>query len=194
MNKSTKILPNNYNLIKEVDFANDKKMFILINILALFICIIMLAIQTYFNGISFSLDITFIKMALLTVLLCVLYIILHELVHGVFILIFTKEKPSFGMSMGLFYTATDYYMPKVQYIIVALAPVVIWGTLLHLIYMNLSGPLFWVFYIVQMLNISGAIGDYCITIVTIRLPKDILCKDKGASMEFYGAINEERQN
>ncbi|MBK5252916.1 MAG: DUF3267 domain-containing protein [Peptostreptococcaceae bacterium] len=191
MNKSTKVLPNNYNLIKKVDFANDKKMFILINIIAVLICIIMLIIPAYSNGISFSIDIsTFIKMGILTAALAALYIILHELVHGLFILIFTKEKPSFGFSKGLFYTATDYYMPKVQYIIIALAPVVIWGVVLHLIYMNVSGPLFWVFYLIQMLNISGAIGDYCITIVTLRLPKDILCKDKGASMDFYGAISE----
>jgi hypothetical protein len=134
MNKSIKVLPNNYNLIKKVDFANDKKMFIFINILAVLICIIMLIIPVYFKGVSFSIDIfTYIKLAILTAVLAAAYIILHELVHGLFILIFTREKPSFGFSRGLFYTATDYYMPKVQYIIIALAPVVIWGVVLHLI-------------------------------------------------------------
>lgn len=191
MNKSTKVLPNNYNLIKKVDFANDKKMFILINIIAVLICIIMLSIPAYYRGLSFSIDIvTYLKLGILTAVLAVAYIILHELVHGLFILIFTKEKPSFGFSKGLFYTATEYYMPKGQYIIIALAPVVIWGLVLHIIYMNVNGPLFWVFYLIQMLNVSGAIGDYCITVVTLKLPKNVLCKDKGASMDFYGALDD----
>jgi hypothetical protein len=62
MNKSIKVLPNNYNLIKKVDFANDKKMFIFINIIAVLICIIMLIIPAYDKGVSFSIDIsTFVK-------------------------------------------------------------------------------------------------------------------------------------
>jgi len=191
MYKAIKELPENYEVIKRINFDNDKLTYVLINVISVLLGIAVLAIP-FTRGITrFCVSPkVFIFAALWTLALGAIYIVLHELVHGIFIYFFTKEKPYFGFTKGLFYTGTNYFIPKVQYIIVALAPVVILGVILHLIYINLNGYMFWVVYLIQMLNISGAVGDYYVTIVSLRLPKDIYSRDYGANMDFYGVNNE----
>lgn len=191
MIKPVKELPDNYEVIKKIDFDDDKKTLILINVFSVILGLLVLAIPLAGGITRFCVSPKiFIFAAIWTLALGAIYIVLHELVHGIFIYYFTKEKPYFGFTKGLFYTGTDYFIPKLQYIIVALSPVVILGGILHLIYMNLDGYMFWIFYLIQMLNISGAIGDYYVTIVSLKLPKDIYSRDYGAKMDFYGAKNE----
>ncbi|HKK95752.1 MAG TPA: DUF3267 domain-containing protein [Anaerovoracaceae bacterium] len=191
MYKAIKELPENYEIIKRINFDNDKLTYILINVISVILAIVVIVIP-FTRGITrFCVSPkTFIFAALWTLALGAIYIVLHELVHGIFIYIFTKEKPYFGFSKGLFYTGTNYFIPKIQYIIVALAPVVILGLILHFVYINLNGYMFWVVYLIQMLNISGAVGDYYVTIVSLKLPKNIYSRDYGANMDFYGVKDE----
>ncbi len=44
---------------------------------------------------------------------------------------------------------------------------------------------FWIAYIIQIANISGAAGDLYVTARFTRLPKDILVRDSGVAMEVY---------
>ena len=78
----------------------------------------------------------------------------------------------------------DFY-DKQAYIFIALAPIVIWGIVLGLV--NVLVPLewFWVIYLIQVSNLSGAAGDLFVTVKFSRLPKDILVRDYGVGMKVY---------
>jgi len=46
---------------------------------------------------------------------------------------------------------------------------------------------FWVVYILQICNISGAAGDLYISFRLRKLPDDILVQDSGVSMRVFSA-------
>ena len=74
---------------------------------------------------------------------------------------------------------------KKAYIFIALAPVVLWGVVLAVINCFVPTKWFWVVYLIQIANISGAAGDLFVTIKFSRFPKDILVKDYGVGMTVY---------
>ena len=73
------------------------------------------------------------------------------------------------------------YMP---YAVIALSPVVIWGTVFALVCALCPG-LFWPFAILQIINLSGAAGDFYVSWLLGRMPEDVLIRDDGVSMAFY---------
>lgn len=91
-------------------------------------------------------------------------IVLHELVHGVFLWLFTREFPRFGLK-GLFAYASSpgWYIPRNQYVVVALAPFVL-ITLTGigcLLFLPLSAAL--PVILIMAANAAGAVGDMVIT-------------------------------
>jgi len=86
--------------------------------------------------------------------------------------------------MYAFAGSNDYYAKK-PYIFIALAPVVLWGVVIALVNPFVSAYWFWVVYLLQVINLSGAAGDLFVTVKFSRLPKDILVKDHGVGMTVY---------
>lgn len=76
---------------------------------------------------------------------------------------------------------------KQGYLFIALAPVVLWGMVLLVITFIVPTSWFWVVYFVQVMNISGAVGDFYVTVKFLKFPKDILVKDSGIGMTVYSA-------
>lgn len=68
---------------------------------------------------------------------------------------------------------------------VALAPVVLWGIVLLIINLLVSDEWIWIVYLIQITNISGAAGDFYVTAKFLKMPEDILVKDRGVSMTVY---------
>jgi hypothetical protein len=67
--------------------------------------------------------VTFIGVVLL---LLAVQVILHELIHGFFFWFFTRSRPTFGFKGFYAYAAApDWYLPRNQHLIVALAPLVL---------------------------------------------------------------------
>ncbi len=117
----------------------------------------------------------------------ILYIILHEAVHGIAMKICGTKKVSYGFTgLYAFAGSKDYYN-KHNYIFIALAPVVLWGIVLGIINLLVSHDWFWIIYILQISNISGAAGDMYVTYKFSRMPKDILITDYGLGMKVYSA-------
>jgi hypothetical protein len=83
------------------------------------------------------------------------------------------------------YAGSEAYFNKKSYIIIALAPVVIWGAVLGVLCAVLPQSWFWVVYLIQIGNISGAAGDFYVTFKFLKLPKDILVNDTGVAMTVY---------
>ncbi len=188
--KSVNTLPEGYTELYSVNLQKDKKMMLLVNIVAIVIAIIMVVPACFAVPISalFSMEngfidyiIRFASLALLTVL----YMVLHELVHGIAMKICGTKKVKYGFTgMYAFAGSEDYYGKK-AYIFIALAPVVLWGIVLAIVAPLVSAEWFWVVYFIQISNISGAAGDFFVTLKFSRFPKDILIKDSGVGMTVY---------
>ncbi len=183
-------LPGGYTEYFSLDLQKDKKKMLLVNALAVLIAIVMavpmhfcIPVSTVFNAESGR--ITLLVKALLLLVMLFSYMFLHELVHGVAMKVCGTQKVNYGFTGIYAYAGSTDYYDKGAYILIALAPIVTFFILLSIV--NLVVPLswFWVIYIVQIVNISGAAGDIYVTCKFLRMPKDILIKDAGVSMLVY---------
>ena len=114
-----------------------------------------------------------------------LYIILHELVHAAAMRLSGTQKVNFGFTgLYAFAGSADYY-DRPHYILIALAPIVVWGVVLGLLCALVPPAWFWVVYIIQVTNISGAAGDLYVTYRMAKLPPDLLVQDSGVRMTVY---------
>ncbi len=183
-------LPEGYKEILSINLQKDKKVALIVNGLALVIAIAFAVPMHFYIPIStlfsFEKGITayFIRFISLLVLM-VFYMILHELVYGITMKYFGAEKIKYGFTGLYAFAGSDDYYDKRSYIIIALAPVVIWGIVLAVINALVPEDWFWVVYFIQLLNISGAAGDIYVSIKFSKLPKDILIKDYGVGMTVY---------
>ncbi len=191
--KAVAALPEGYREIYSVDLKNDRKKLLLVNALALAIGAVMVAPMLFVVPISalFSMDkglgsyaIRFLAM----LVMLVAYIVLHELVHGIAMKACGTEKVKYGFTGVYAFAGSDDYYGKKAYIFIALAPVVLWGVVIAAINPFVSAEWFWVVYIIQICNISGAAGDLYVTLRFLRLPKDILVRDCGVSMSVYSKV------
>ena len=183
-------LPDDYREIYSIDLQKDKKMSVIVNGLAIVIAALLaipmnfvVPFYTMFNLENGTKDML-IKYGVLIALM-ITYMILHEIVHGIAMRICGTKKVKYGFTgLYAFAGSKDFYDIK-SYIFIALAPVVLWGVILGVV--NLFVPIgwFWVVYLIQIVNLSGAAGDLFVTIKFSRLPKDILIQDYGVGMKVF---------
>ena len=115
----------------------------------------------------------------------VLYMVLHELIHGLTMKIFGTKKIKYGFTgMYAFAGSGDYYDKK-SYIVVALTPIVVFAIIFAIINSFVPTQWFWVIYMLQVINVSGAAGDLFVTVKFSKKPKDILVSDSGIEMIVY---------
>ena len=185
-------LPDGYAEIKCVNLQKDKKLAVLINIGAAAMIIALFFVGNMFVPFSFTItndNFLFVLLNLLGLLFAnLLYLLAHEFVHGIFIKRYSGKKAKYGFTGLYAYAGSDAYFNKRQYIVIALAPVVLFGVIFLLLNLFLSKEWFWWIFFLQMLNLSGAAGDFYITWLMSRLPVDVLTTDKGVSMIMYSRI------
>lgn len=188
--KAVATLPDGYKEIYSIDLKKNKKMSLLVNLLAIFISIAMavpmhfiVPITTLFDMEQGLKDYTMRFVVLLVA--SVLYIILHEAVHGIAMKICGTKKVKYGFTGLYAFAGSDDFYDKTAYIFIALAPVILWGVVFAIINPFVPTSWFWVVYMLQIMNISGAAGDFFVSARFSRLPKDILVKDYGVGMTVY---------
>ena len=185
-------LPDAYRPILSVDLQKNKKLLLLVNGIALAIAVALAVPALLAVPISALFDMSqgpgpyALRFGVLLVG-SVAYIVLHELVHGIFMRSLSGVKPRYGFTGVYAYAGSDAYFNKKSYILIALAPVVIWGIVLGVINCFVPTEWFWVVYLIQISNLSGAGGDLYVTFKFCRLPKDILVQDTGVSMTVFSA-------
>lgn len=188
--KSYRTLLPDYIEYYSVDLQKNKKIALLVNVMAILIGVIMAVPMHFVVPIStlYSMDQGFFNYILRFVVLLVSmvgYMILHELIHGVAMKICGTKKVKYGFTGLYAFAGSDDYYNKKAYIFIALAPVVLWGLIIAIINCFIPVEWFWVVYIVQIINISGAAGDLFVTFKFSRFPKDIIVKDYGVGMTVY---------
>lgn len=190
--KAVQTLPDAYREIYSVNLQKDKKAALTVNILALLIALAMIIPAGFAVPFSslFNMDkgIWNYFLRFIVILLgSAAYMCLHELIHGLTMKSFGTEKIKYGFTgLYAFAGSSDYYDKK-AYITVALAPVIVFLFVFAVINLLVPDEWFWVVYILQVLNISGAAGDIFVTVRFAKMPEDILVQDNGVSMKVYSA-------
>lgn len=196
--KATLELPEAYRKVCDIDLAKNKKLFLIVNGLCLLIVATMIAlgmllgqpISAFFdveNGIK-----AYLVRAAALIGGYILYIILHELVHGIFMRAYSGVRPHYGFKGVYAFAGSDAYFALTPYLVISLAPVVIWGIVLGVLCAVASPAWFWVFYFLEVMNVSGAAGDFYVTVFMLKMPSDILVRDTGTAMSVYSTEAEEK--
>lgn len=196
--KAVSSLPEGYREYFSIDLQKDKKTALLVNGLALVIAFAMACSMFFFvpsSSIYLSggevTDIlhSLIVKAIAILVLIIVYMVLHELVHGIAMKICGTAKVRYGFTGMYAFAGSDDYYDRKAYFFIALAPVVLWGIVLGAINLLVPRDWFWVIYSIQIMNISGAAGDFYVTAKFSRFPEDILVRDSGTSMKVYSTEN-----
>lgn len=192
--KSLRELPSGYKAIYSVNLQNNKKVALFINLLAFFIGAVMTVPMHFYIPITTLFDMEsgifayFLRLGSLIVFM-VLYMILHELVHGITMKCYGTINIKYGFTGMYAFCGSDDYYNKRSYITIALAPIVVFAIIFAVLNAVVPTEWFWVIYILQVVNISGAAGDLFVTVKFSSLPKDILVRDSGVGMTVYSKVD-----
>lgn len=111
---------------------------------------------------------------------------LHELVHGVFFLIVTGERPRFGLSLAYAYAAApNWFIPRNRYLVIGIAPLVLISLAGIAALTILPRPLFPLWWFCLTVNAGGAIGDLYVVIRLLLRSPAALINDHGDRIEIY---------
>ena len=202
-NSSTRTLPPEYQLIRRLDIR-EKKSLLLINLLGVILLILSwfgftrlaYLIRPDNQNISFAFSSSNIVSMLIDLgiffLVIILMLVVHEGLHGICFWIFTKSRPRFAFKGYYAYAAApDWYLPKGDYLITGLAPLV--GITLICVTLMFFVPAAWLMPLIWMLvfNTSGACGDLWMVFELLRSPADVLARDQGDVLEFFAIVNQE---
>lgn len=179
-------LPEGYDERAKINLQKNKKEAILVNGLALVIGLVLIGVGMWLVPIT-GLVIVGIKKLVLLAVGIILYLVLHELTHVVCMKYYGAKKVKFGYTGLYAYAGCDNYFGKKAYIVIALAPVVVWGVVLLVLNLLTGAEWFWVIYFIQICNLSGAAGDLYVTARLSKMPDNILIQDSGVSMTVYGS-------
>lgn len=188
--KAVENLPEGYREIYYIDLQKNKIMAIIVNGLALVIAVLLAGLMDFIVPFDTMVNVedevrtVLIKFGVLIGSI-IIYMVLHELVHGIAMKICGTKKVKYGFTGMYAFAGSEDFYDKKAYIFIALAPVVFWGIVLAVV--NLIVPIdwFWIIYLIQIVNLSGAAGDLFVSVKFSRMPKDILIEDYGVGMTVY---------
>lgn len=120
------------------------------------------------------------------IVLMIFQIVLHELIHGLFFWIFTRDRPVFGFKgMYAYAAAPNWYVPHTQHLIVGLAPLVLItlaGFVLIAVAPPAAVPLL---VLLIVINAAGAVGDIAVVVWEATQPHGTLVRDTGDAITLY---------
>lgn len=150
------------------------------NILCILILILAGVVAIYFKINIFQFDNWFIVF-----LLMILYLMFHELLHGIgYFLGGTKRKYiTYGIELekGIFYAMAYSKLTKKNILISLQMPFMVIGVITYVIGIIFNIPLL---VFLSIVNLSGASMDLAMFIYFLRLPKDFTYSESGNPDEF----------
>lgn len=188
---SYEVLPANYRLKKEVDFAGfSKENWIGVLLSAvLLVATVLLALPNHpFTLLSQAQD------SIMSLVYCVgLFVILmvsvrvQEKLHGFLIYKFCGCPVEYNNSMGIYLCASSgrYYVSKKNWILSALLPVFFWCAMLLVFAFLVGSNWFWAPYLLFLVSLSGIGGKLVATYFLLSSPADTYVQDNGAAFKIY---------
>ena len=178
-----------YKECTKIDLVKNKKEALLVNIYGIIIMVVTAVfIPLLIMGgiIEFNLETTFPLFFIVLLISLILYIPLHEIVHGIVLKKYTDEKLSFGWKLVYAYCGSkEAVVDRKEYYAVALAPLLVFSVVfISLMVLNPSLSLVW--YVMEIMNVSGSVGDIYVSIkLRKEKSRDILITDSGTDMSFW---------
>ena len=200
-------LPENYRLVKTVD-ATKAPFAVVFNLLSLVMMVGAFAVLYFAFGTDVSLikeqflalpDFTKILALLLLVVGFIVYIVLHELVHGVVYKAFTKRKLTFGVTMTCAYCGVpDVFVYRTASLCALLAPFVIFSIAFIVPMFFLQNTVWFVFLAaIFSLHFGLCVNDLYIVLLYIfkfRNGKTLMRKTDSTLTFFLPYENATQQN
>lgn len=185
-------LPQNYKLVKTID-AKDSKVGIILNLIALAVMIVSVAVAWVLTGFDFSYiaEQGYASLLPLVVVLVILvvYIILHELVHGAAYKALTNQKLTFGLTLTVaFCGVPNIYVYRKTALIAVLAPFLVFLPIFTAIPFFLNNAYYKLLAsFVWGMHVGGCCGDLWVTGVLLFKFRDktVLMNDTGPKQTFY---------
>jgi Putative zincin peptidase len=192
--RATNVLPDNARLVYSLNLLKNKRAFWLLQIPAVlgffFFGFLFLwwttwlrpgLIQTFSAGVEIRLLDLFVL-----VISLVVFLALHELVHGAFFWIYSRSWPKFGLRSGYAYAAAPgWYFPRRQYLVIALAPFVLLTILGMILLAVVPVGMLAAILFGMVTNAAGAVGDIWIAFMIIKERRTIVIEDLGDGFHFY---------
>lgn len=196
-----KELPENYRLMLHLN-AKDVKLGLIFNLVAVLVSAVIIAIAIFTISINDGLgelyhtlykesSYSLIIYASIFLFGMIFYIVMHELLHGIFYKLFTGEKLTFGASWSCFFCGVPkIYIYRRPAMIAAAAPLVFFTILL----IPLTAWLYYVNYALYLLSamilglhLGGCAGDiYVILLFLFKFRGNkTLVRDTGPEQFFY---------
>jgi hypothetical protein len=194
--RATQILPDSHLRIGSLDLARNTRVALILNFAALPLFLVfgwsfMRTAQLLRPDIVsrfhyLNLALSPIGSFLLFVGIILGMMAMHEAIHGLFFWIFTRSRPIFGLKLLFAYAgAPGWYIPRNQYIVVGLAPLVLMTAAGFFLIVLMTLPLAQLFLFGITMNASGAVGDlYVSTWVFLRSP-EALIEDTGVGFTIF---------
>jgi hypothetical protein len=132
-------------------------------------------------------DETRLLLILASLVLVFLLLSLHELCHGLAFQLF-GVRPRYGinLSKGVAYaSASDHYLTRDAYLIVAMAPLVVISLLTVTLMALTGGGLRFVVGLLGAINAGSSVGDLWFFGVCLRYPRSLLVRDYGDGAELF---------
>ena len=190
-----KELPQNYKLVYSID-ATSKKVGLIFTLAAFIILVIVMGIciiPLVINNIDLieRNDPKYAVTSFIFVIAMLLYIVLHELVHGLAYKALTKQKLTFGFSWSCaFCGVPDIYCYRKTSLIALVAPLITFSIILIplTIMFYFIDPIYYIFSsFILALHLSGCVGDIYMTILLLIKYKSptTLINDTGPKQTIY---------
>jgi putative zincin peptidase len=199
--QATRTLPADYTANGSISMKNNRGLMILLNLLGIpwFIlsAIFFLFMASQLGSLGarnnpgysgdFTLSTTTTLIAFLVIVVAfAAVLILHELVHGLFFWLFTRSRPRFGFKGVYAYAAAPgWYIPRPQFLIVGLAPLVLISLAGLIILPFIALPASLVLIIALIVNAAGAIGDLYVVVRLLFAPRSVLIEDQGEGIRWF---------
>lgn len=191
-----KELPSNYELIYSID-AKSKKIGIIFTIVSLAILLVVMGIciiPLLINKASIEINRGSTDLLIAYVIFMValfLYIILHELVHGMVYKVLTKQKLTFGLTWSCaFCGVPNIYCYRKTALYALAAPLTVFSIILIplTVYLYFVDPVYYLMSaFILGLHLGGCCGDmYMIWLLLARFKSNkTLIKDTGPAQTIY---------
>ena len=188
------ILPEGYKEIFHID-AKEKKTGLVLTLFSLVLTVIPLAVLLPICFLTKEFEFEFSYQTSLYLfglaLALILYLVFHELVHGIAYKALTKQKLTFGISWSCAYCGVpNIYVYRKASMIALIAPFTVFsllfgGLLIWFYYLN--GILFFLMSLLFSIHVGGCIGDlYMFTLFIFKYKdKSLLMKDTGPEQFLY---------
>lgn len=181
-------LPEGYSEVYSIDAA-DKKIGLRLNIAALAVSLILLLIPLVWMGVPRFASGHMLLFIVLLLGSIIVYLVLHELVHGIAYKLLTHEKLTFGLTATVAYCGVpDIYVYRRAAMISLLAPFTVFGILFLLgtivFWSSLAGYIFGILFAVHCGGCAGDLYDTFLYLTRFRNPKTLM-RDTGPKQTFY---------